>query len=215
MTTTEIILFAVSAVLAALVILLAVRLTIKRKAVSILSDSIDNFLLNGKSTELSLKDNSFARLQNGVCELENLVNTERNNTLIQNKKNTEFISDVSHQLKTPLTSITVMLDNILDNPDMSKDIRNEFLKDIKKQTTNISFLINSLLKLTKLNADSVTFIDKDEYIENILEEAIKNVGILCELKDTKINISGDKNVKIDCDLKWQVEAITNILSTTD
>ena len=104
-----------------------------------------------------------------------------------------------------------MLDNILDNPDMSKNIRDEFLKDIKKQTTNISFLINSLLKLSKLDADSVTFIDKDEYIENILEESIKNVGILCELKDAKINISGDKNVKINCDLKWQVEAITNIL----
>lgn len=170
--------------------------------------------INKRNYKLDIDDNTedeLSILKNEIYKTTVMLKEVAENSKQDKLNLKDSLSDISHQLKTPLTSITVMLDNILDNPDMSKTIRDEFLKDIKKQTTNISFLINSLLKLSKLDADSVIFIDKDEYIENILEEAIKNVGILCELKSTKINVTGDKNVKINCDLKWQVEAITNIL----
>ena len=123
----------------------------------------------------------------------------------------DALSDISHQLKTPLTSMNIMIDNILDDPNMDKNMRTEFLKDIKKEVFNISFLVNSLLKLSKLDADSVQFINKLENVEDILKKSMENVAAICDLKNIKIEVSGKENCTINCDLRWQVEAITNIL----
>ncbi len=72
-------------------------------------------------------------------------------------------------------------------------------------------MVNSLLKLSKFDANTISFINKDEKVVDILREAIKNVAGLCDLKDVEINLSGNEAEKINCDFKWQVEAITNIL----
>ena len=61
---------------------------------------------------------------------------------VQDKVNLkDSLSDISHQLKTPLTSITIMIDNILENPEMNKETRIEFVKDIKREITNVNFLV--------------------------------------------------------------------------
>lgn len=121
------------------------------------------------------------------------------------------LSDISHQLKTPLTSITILIDNIIDNPDMDKETRSEFAKDIKREITNINFLVQSLLKLSKLDADSVKFINTDVKIADIIKNSIRNVSVLCDLKNIEIEVKGNETSKIYCDMNWQVEAITNIL----
>ena len=54
------------------------------------------------------------------------------------------LEDISHQLKTPLTSILVMLDNIIEDPDMDINIRNDFVRDIKRNVVNINFLVQAL-----------------------------------------------------------------------
>ncbi len=107
--------------------------------------------------------------------------------------------------------MSIMVDNIMDNPEMDSKTRNEFIKDIRREIININFLVNSLLKLSKLDANSVYFINKEVYVEEIILESIKNVSVLCDLKNIDILVDGNKQIKINCDLKWQVEAITNIL----
>lgn len=169
----------------------------------------------------------------------------------ENSKNDKIslkksLEDISHQLKTPLTSITIMLDNILDNPNMDLKTRNEFIKDIQREIANINFFVQTLLKLSKFDADTITFKDKQEKIRDIVEEAIKNVSTLCDLKNMEIVINSEscefiepstknqlnelvekgtevkpqqnpqqfKSPTVICDLKWQVEAITNILKNS-
>ena len=107
--------------------------------------------------------------------------------------------------------IFVMIDNIVDNPEMDSETRVDFIKDIKREIININFLVNSLLKLSKLDVDSVHFIREQVSIKDIIDEAIKNVSVLCDLKNINILVSGNANVKIFCDFKWQVEAITNVI----
>ena len=104
-----------------------------------------------------------------------------------------------------------MLDNIIDNPEMDKQTRTDFVKDIKREIININFLVNSLLKLSKLDANSVKFVNREETVENLVNESIKNVATLCDLRNVQINVTGNAQNKINCDLKWQVEALTNIL----
>lgn len=100
---------------------------------------------------------------------------------------------------------------IIDNPEMDKETKAEFAKDIKREVTNINFLVQALLKLSKLDANSVKFINEDVTVESIITESMKNVAVLSDLRNVKIQVNGDKNAKVHCDFKWQVEAITNIL----
>ena len=121
------------------------------------------------------------------------------------------LEDISHQLKTPLTSILVMLDNIIEDADMDETIRNDFIRDIKRNVININFLVQALLKLSKFDANTVHFIKQENDLQNIVKESIKNVSILCDLRNINIEMNIKENSKIICDSKWQIEAITNIL----
>ena len=122
----------------------------------------------------------------------------------------DSLSDISHQIKTPITSILIMLDNILSDENMPEDIKKDFIKDIKREIVNIKFLVESILKLSKIDSNSIKFIKKEVLIKDIINEAVKNVSMLSELKNIEIIVSGDDSIKTICDLKWQVEAITNM-----
>ena len=121
------------------------------------------------------------------------------------------LEDISHQLKTPLTSILVLLDNLIDEPDMDSSIRNDFIIDIKRNVININFLVQALLKLSKFDANTVHFIKKENDLEMIVKEAVKNVSTLCDLRNINVKLNALENAKVMCDAKWQIEAITNII----
>ena len=170
--------------------------------------------INNKNYKLDIEDNTedeLSILKNEVYKTTVMLNEVAENSVNDKKSLKNSLSDISHQLKTPLTSMSVMIDNIVDNPEMDSETRVDFIKDIKREIININFLVNSLLKLSKLDADSVHFIREQVSIKDIIDEAIKNVSVLCDLKNINILVSGNDNVKIFCDFKWQVEAITNII----
>lgn len=121
------------------------------------------------------------------------------------------LSDISHQLKTPLTSILIILDNLIDDPDMDKEIREDFIRDIKMEITNISFFVQSILKLSKLDTNTVDFIEEKTYIKDIVDEVVKNLSTLCDLRNIKIITKYKENAQIICDFRWQVEAFSNII----
>ncbi len=124
------------------------------------------------------------------------------------------LEDISHQLKTPLTSILIILDNLIDDPDMDKEIRDDFIRDIKLETSNINFLIQALLKLSRFDANTIKFIKENVSIKELLDKSIRNVSTLCDLRNIKIEVKGNINSKIKCDLMWQVEALTNIIKNS-
>lgn len=123
----------------------------------------------------------------------------------------QSLEDISHQLKTPLTSTLVMLDNLIDDEDMDKSVRQDFIRDIKRDVVNINFLVQAILKLSKFDANTINFIKSERLIKDIIEESIKNVSALCDLRNIQIEKNGDEEATINCDFRWQVEAITNIL----
>lgn len=123
----------------------------------------------------------------------------------------DSLSDISHQLKTPLTSILIMLDNIIDDPDMDSDVREDFIRNIKREISNISFLVQTLLKLSKLDTNTIHFIAQDVELEQVVTESIKNVSMICDLREVAFKLNTKENPLVKCDFKWQVEAISNIL----
>ena len=162
----------------------------------------------------SISEDELSILKNEIYKTtiklkEAYINT--NNDKLSIKKSLE---DISHQLKTPLTSILIMLDNLIDDPNMDINTRQDFITDIKRQVVNINFLVQNLLKLSKFDSNTIHFIKENNKLSNILKEAIKNVSTLCDLKDIKIIINGDDESTIYSDFKWEVEALTNILKNS-
>ncbi len=170
--------------------------------------------INNRNYKLDIEDNTedeLSILKNEIYKTTVMLKEVAENSKNDRVKLKDSLSDISHQLKTPLTSIVIMLDNILDNPQMEKNVRDEFLRDIKKEIININFLVASLLKLSKFDANSVDYINKEEKIIDIINKSIKNISILCDLKNINIMVNGYDSISIICDFNWQVEAITNIL----
>ena len=162
----------------------------------------------------SISEDELSILKNEIYKTtiklkEAYINT--NNDKLSIKKSLE---DISHQLKTPLTSILIMLDNLIDDPNMDINTKQDFITDIKRQLVNINFLVQNLLKLSKFDSNTIHFIKENNKLSNILKEAIKNVSTLCDLKDIKIIINGDDESTIYSDFKWEVEALTNILKNS-
>lgn len=153
--------------------------------------------------ELSLLDNQIYRTT--VKFREQAENSRKDKENLQ-----KSLSDISHQLKTPLTSIIVMVDNILDDDDMPLEIRREFLNDIKHNTNTISFLVQSLLKLSKLDAEAVKFRYEQVEVKSIVDECIKNTAVMAEILGVRLETDCN-DIILNCDRKWLCEAVTNII----
>lgn len=170
--------------------------------------------INKKNYKLDIDDNTedeLSILKNELYKITIMLKEQAENSIQDKVKLKDTLSDISHQLKTPLSSILILLDNIIDNPNMDEKTKREFINDIKRETINISFLVQAILKLSRFDANAITFINKEESLNYILKEAIKNVEPLCDLRNVKIKLNGDIDEKIFCDSVWQIEAISNIL----
>ena len=149
------------------------------------------------------------------------------------------LEDISHQLKTPLTSISIMLDNIRENPNMDEHTKQKFIYEINRQIEWINWLVISLLKLSKLDSNTVTFVKRKIEVKKLIKNVIQNLAIPLDIKQQKIIVNGkslietidyneskilnnklessekEKNTTTDVkfigDYNWELEAITNII----
>ena len=173
--------------------------------------------INKKNYELqidSMSEDELSILKNEIYKTTIMLKESAENSNKDKMNLKKSLEDISHQLKTPLTSILVMLDNIIEDPDMDINVRNDFVRDIKRNVVNINFLVQALLKLSKFDANTVHFIKKEYNLKNIVDESIKNVSTLCDLRNINIELNIKNDSKIICDSKWQIEAITNILKNS-
>ena len=119
------------------------------------------------------------------------------------------VEDISHQLKTPLTSIRILLDS-LENEWMDPQLKKEFLRDIDKQTENMQSLIITLLKLARFDVGVVKMKKEPINLKDLLENVKDNLAILLDLKNQEIVINGKKDIFLIGDYFWLLEAFTNI-----
>lgn len=170
--------------------------------------------INKKNYSLDIDSNTedeLSILKNELYKTAIMLKEQSENERIDKINLKNSLEDISHQLKTPLTSITISLDNIIENPEMDEKTRLKFIHNIKREINNINFFIRTILKLSKFDANTIEFYRKETKVKDIIKESIENVSALSDLKNIKIQINGDENIKIKCDAKWQTEAITNIL----
>ena len=158
-----------------------------------------------------ISEDELSILKNEIYKTTIMLKESAENSLKDKLELKESLEDISHQLKTPLTSILIILDNLIDNEDMDVQTREEFIRDIKREVSNINFFVQAMLKLSRFDSNTVNYIKEEVLVKDIVNESIKNVSTLCDLRNIKINVDGDDKAKLLCDFRWQVEAITNVI----
>lgn len=170
--------------------------------------------VNSGNYELKIEENGedeLTKLRNELYKTTVLLRETAENSEKEKTNLSNSLTDISHQLKTPLTSIRIMIDNIQNNPDMDEKTRNEFIEDISKQIDWISSLVISLLKLAKFDAGSIVMRDEEINVKKLIQNIISNLAILIDIKDIKIEENISEQITLFADYNWQIETLTNII----
>lgn len=170
--------------------------------------------VNNGNYSLKIEDNTageLSRLRNELYKTTIILKEAAQNSEKEKEDLSVAIADISHQLKTPLTSVRIMLDNINDNPDMPRELREDFILEISKQIDWMSSLVIALLKIAKFDAGTIKMENSPINVKELIENVINNLSILIELKNIEIVTNIDEKATFIGDYKWQQEAITNIL----
>ncbi|HPU21790.1 MAG TPA: HAMP domain-containing sensor histidine kinase [Thermoclostridium caenicola] len=130
------------------------------------------------------------------------------------KKDKQFLadslSDISHQLKTPITSMSVMAE-LLQNENLPQDKRAEFVRNIHSQLERLKWLVSSLLKLSRIDAGTIEFKKERIRVRELVSRAVEPILIPMELKEQTLEITGDEDAEITGDSNWTAEALANIV----
>ena len=121
----------------------------------------------------------------------------------------DTISDISHQLKTPMTSLMLLTDLMYNDLDKEKKI--EFLDRTNAQLSRMDWLIKSMLKLSKLEAKVIDFKTDKVNINELIKRSISPLLVPIELRNISLNINGDKEASYIGDIEWSSEALGNII----
>ena len=164
--------------------------------------------------DLELEDNSddeLSNLKNHLFKLTLMLREQEQDA--KKVALAESVSDISHQLKTPLSSIQILLDNMVDNPDMDEDIKNKFIAECNRQVGGMNWMIVSMLKLSRLDAGMVEFENKRFFVVDMIREAVDNLSVLAELRGLKVEYAPEmlQDITLCADYNWNREALQNII----
>ena len=176
--------------------------------------ALDNYckeILKGKDIlDLKEQDESdFSRLKNDIYDM-TIMLKEKNRLLEKNNKDIEkLIADISHQLKTPLTSLNLINDMLYT--DLPEEKKKEFLDSSQKELEKINWLIKTILNIAKLDSKTLVLNKRMEIAYDLCLEVKKNFNAMCEIHHANIEIVSNQEENVYCDRKWTIETINNIV----
>lgn len=193
----------------------------RKNAIVQLQDYMDK--ISRGNYELEINDNSedeLSSLKNSLYKIMVYMKEQADSARIKKVMLAQSVSDISHQLKTPLTSTQILLDNLNDNPDMEYATRKKFIYEALNQVNGMSWMIVTMLKLSRIDAGVVEFNNENISINKIIEEAVGNLEVIAEIKNVNIekyidnhneNKLNKSDIYINGDYNWNREALQNII----
>ena len=122
----------------------------------------------------------------------------------------DSLSDISHQLKTPLTSMMIMSE-LLQDEELPRKQHNQFADALRQQLKRMEWLVSTLLKLSRIDAQVLQFHPQQLSVYQLLQESLEPLHIMMELKEQTCTLVCDEGLEVTLDMKWSVEALGNIL----
>lgn len=175
------------------------------------SDKIDSFM-NGNINERlnTYEEGSLSKLFSSI----DIMSTSLNTHILKEKQNKEFlkntISDISHQLKTPLTAL-IMYNQILQEESHNSDVVEAFVQKSQSELERIETLIKNLLKITKIDSKTIILNKSNVNLKSLITKVLYSFETRAEKEGKAISINGSENTLLFCDYEWISEALSNLI----
>lgn len=185
-----------------------------QRAVSAQVTGLSGYLrrIDAGDYSLDVRDNgegSFSLLKNDIYKV--TVRLREQAELLQKEKTalSNLIADISHQIKTPLTSMGVLADLLAEDP--PEQDRRAFVERLRSQLGRIQWLVTALLKMARLDAGTAAFKSEAVDVRQLIDRALEPLQIPLEIKNQRLEVHGDDGVSFTGDLNWSAEALTNVV----
>ena len=175
-----------------------------------LSSDLDKLLVDGiplpirdyQEGELSILANHIQKLTLRLIESAEVVENDK-------KHLADSLADISHQLRTPLTSMNLTT-SMLRDPELSTEKRMELTGELRMLLTRTDWLVETLLKISKLDAGTVKLTQKKISVRQLIDQAAAPLAIPMDLRNQTLTVHC-KEESVKCDLVWTAEAMGNIM----
>lgn len=158
----------------------------------------------------SVDEGGFARLFHAVNQLATMLSAKAQQEQQEKTFLKNTIADVSHQLKTPLAALEIYNTLLRDECEDPASVAG-FVDKQEKELTRIETLVQSLLKITKLDSGSVVLNRQRENISDMLQEIATHFAVRAEMEQKQLVVSGPDSAELFCDRAWFIEAVSNLV----
>ncbi len=179
--------------------------------ISELTYKIDKILHNNDYTNFNVnKEGELAVLNSEIYKMTVRLREQAERLIKEKNYLKDYMADISHQVRTPMTSIKIMLTR-LSKQELTNEEQFEFIKEINKLLSRIEWLITALLEVAQLESGIVELKKENISIVKVINKALEPLKIQAELKNVAIDLNIEESSNYKGDYYWQIEAISNIL----
>lgn len=173
--------------------------------------TLDNMIDGNEELQKSNDSETlFARINHRLIRLYEIMQENRHKVDMERQELQMLISDISHQVKTPVSNLQMVTDTLLTKP-VSEEERMDFLQGIRSQTDKLDFLFQALVKTSRLETGAIRLGKKDSSLFHTLAQAMSSIVYAAEKKEIAVSVDCPENLIISHDSKWTSEALFNLL----
>ena len=159
----------------------------------------------------NISESEFSNLKSEIYKIVLELKEKSENLANDREALSNYLADISHQIRTPLMAITAMTDAIIENENNLDNDTKKFIFEISRQLNQINWLVDNLLKMAQLDTKTITMKQEQVNVKKLFSTIQKNMSIFLEQKNQSLIINVKENINAYIDKKWMIEAIENIL----
>ena len=169
-------------------------------------------MISGSEEPVRVTDSEtlFARISYRLSRLYGIMQENRRKVDVERQELQMLVSDISHQVKTPVSNLKMVTDTLLTRP-VPEEARREFLQGIRSQTDKLEFLFQALVKTSRLETGAIRLEKKEALLIDTLAVACSGVVYEAEKKDISVSVDCPDDLRLSHDSKWTAEALFNLL----
>ena len=176
-----------------------------------LCQTMDSMISGGQEpARAEDRETIFARISYRLSRLYGILQENRRRVDEERRELQRLVSDISHQVKTPVANLKMVTDTLLAKP-VTEQERRDFLQGIRSQTDKLEFLVQSMGKASRLETGAVTLEKKDAPLLDTLAQAMSGIVYGAEQKGISVEVQCPDDLRVSHDSKWTAEALFNLL----
>ena len=176
-----------------------------------LCQTMDSMISGGQEpARAEDRETIFARISYRLSRLYGILQENRRKVDEERRELQTLVSDISHQVKTPVANLKMVTDTLLAKP-VTEQERRDFLQGIRSQTDKLEFLVQSMGKASRLETGAITLEKKDVPLLDTLAQAMSGIVYGAEQKGISVEVQCPDDLRVSHDSKWTAEALFNLL----